>query len=460
MYDKNLWKEVELSEENKKYFECDKTVKYIGPIVDGRIVGRVPEYELYYRTFEGLQDLVHIPEGLPVTGVFDCFIGCNNLNPSFDELEDWLNRTSSGLSDPTVFKNCNSPHFVDVTEKDTAVKLLAKLFNIDSDLVYNKLLAFYGEIQANKANTVETCAYTIFESLNVKAFLEIVELLDVGWVEGWKFTTGTVIRFKSACSSDELPYKASGASKRHIVCTRYSPVRFMSKHVINCFRIPSQFKVTTDDTVLIKMFGRKLIDIVQKTQYNAGTDGVIEVAGDSTIEYNGCAIRASGSLRICGAGTLHVISKSNTQPCIGSETNDSMSYGRWSPSSDEPLNSITIDGVHVICESAVPNFSLGVYGTIQLPEIHYLNGGTLECPETTGERLLIRSGAEDLYGSTKRSELAKYVILNKEKHANLEAYKKQYYPTEEAFECDVPRLIKLLDAEDLDELNTKIVELM
>lgn len=460
MYDKNLWEEVELSEENKKSFECDKTIKYIGPIVDGRIVDEVPKCDVYYQTFAGLTDLVHIPDGLCNTYVFECFKGCCNLNPSFEELETWLNKPCSGLVDPLVFQDCGSPYFIDVKESKTAVELLSSLFNLDAEIVFSKLQRFYGDVYARKADTIKTTLYTIFESLHVSSFLDLVELFDVGWVEGWKFTTGTIIRFKSARSSDELPYKASGASKRHIVCSRYSPVRFMSKTLIDCFRIPSQFKVTTDDTVLIKTFGRQLIDVIQKTQYNAGTDGVIEVAGDSTIEYNGCAIRASGSLRICGAGTLRVISKSNTQPCIGSETNDSMSYGRWSPSSDEPLNSITIDGVHVICESAVPNFSLGVYGTIQLPEIHYLNGGTLECPETTGERLLIKSGAEDLYGSTKRSELAKYVILNKEKHANLEAYKKQYYPTEEAFECDVPRIMKVLDAEDLDELNIKIAALM
>lgn len=92
-----------------------------------------------------------------------------------------------------------------------------------------------------------------------------------------------------------------------------------------------------------------------------------------------------------------------------------MSYGRWEPGKEKPLKKIIIDGAKVVHKLSVPNFSLGSYGESAMPEIDCRNGGSTECPENKGRRVMMQSGAEGLYGSTKRENFAVYEIENSEK---------------------------------------------
>ena len=131
--------------------------------------------------------------------------------------------------------------------------------------------------------------------------------------------------------------------------------------------------------------------------------------GDCVIEAEDSpAIVAKGILTLRGYGSV-LLKSSGMHSTIGIRTHDGMSYGRWCPGTGE-LVKIVIDGVRVRLESGVPNFTIGSYGTELVPEIELLNGATLDCPEMEGNKIMKQSGAEGLYGSTKRSNPAVYEI--------------------------------------------------
>ena len=98
-----------------------------------------------------------------------------------------------------------------------------------------------------------------------------------------------------------------------------------------------------------------------------------------------------------------------TQPIIGPETHDNMSYGRWSPASANMcLDVINIDNVDVTIQRAYP-FSIGSYGYGYVPIVNLINSGSIDCPEGKGYRHLIyRPVAPE--GSTKIEGYCRYVL--------------------------------------------------
>lgn len=139
-------------------------------------------------------------------------------------------------------------------------------------------------------------------------------------------------------------------------------------------------------------------------------NSIIEVSGDVHIAYAGVTIQLlkdCKTLTIKGNGELRIRTNETRQPCIGCATYTGMSYGRWSPGIRPNCNKIVIDGVRVICESLVENFTIGQYGTNYCPVIECINGGSIDCPEVKGERY-IEYQAEAPSGSTKISENMKY----------------------------------------------------
>ena len=157
--------------------------------------------------------------------------------------------------------------------------------------------------------------------------------------------------------------------------------------------------------------GTKFNNTHLKHSYKAGKDAVVEVTGDNSIVTTGCPLQASGTLTIKGSGMLTLECSEGMQACIGTETHTGMSYGRWEPGRGPSLNKIIVDGVKVDCHSRVLNFSIGSYGESEVPEIECINGGSLNCPEINGKRIMNRSGAEGLCGSTKRENCAEYKIV-------------------------------------------------
>lgn len=113
---------------------------------------------------------------------------------------------------------------------------------------------------------------------------------------------------------------------------------------------------------------------------------------------------------IRGRGRLILVSTEDMQPCIGVRTATGLSWGRWCPSNSKPVCKIVIDGVEVVCEGKVDNFTLGKYGSDFIPDIELLNGGSIQCPEMKGRRVLTQRG-ESSPGSTKLSGYAMYDIV-------------------------------------------------
>jgi hypothetical protein len=115
-------------------------------------------------------------------------------------------------------------------------------------------------------------------------------------------------------------------------------------------------------------------------------------------------------IRIYGGGHL-IIEAAPIQPCIGPETNDGMSYGRWEPDEYNKLKKIVIDGVRVELRPCEEAFSIGGYNFKEYPTVELVNGGELiNCPELTGERILVKI-AYPPDGSTKICERPIYKII-------------------------------------------------
>ncbi len=139
----------------------------------------------------------------------------------------------------------------------------------------------------------------------------------------------------------------------------------------------------------------------------------LDVRNDVTIEA-GIPIEVNGVeiAVIKGSGALYLKATEFMQPCIGSRTYTGMSYDRWTPNCCK-CKKIIVDGVHVVCESITPNFTIGAYNFEEYPEIICLNGGELLCVETSAKRIL-KTKAYPPDGSTKISTVAEYVLEGQE----------------------------------------------
>lgn len=139
----------------------------------------------------------------------------------------------------------------------------------------------------------------------------------------------------------------------------------------------------------------------------------LKIAGNVVINSETPIQCSGGVVTIKGIeGSKLTLKSGEQQPCIGPWTRTGMSYGRWSPEGTSPKE-IIIDNCTVICESKVDSFSLGCYGTNDIPKITLLNGGKLICPETSGNRVILKQAVPP-GGSTKISEPMIYGIMKKE----------------------------------------------
>lgn len=156
-------------------------------------------------------------------------------------------------------------------------------------------------------------------------------------------------------------------------------------------------------------------------------NGVLTIQGNVSIEAS-CPLAALGELTIKGNGKLTLIATDNQQPCIGPETWTGLSFGRWQINGHS-LRSITIDGVHVVCKSKIPNFSIGSYGTTDYPTINLINGGSIDCEEYSmkGDNCIdnhrVMTKEQTHYaGSTKFDDYPEYAVNPKESHGRIGAF--------------------------------------
>lgn len=170
-------------------------------------------------------------------------------------------------------------------------------------------------------------------------------------------------------------------------------------------------EIPKDSTLLPNAVYRD-ITIKRDVNFNNGIE-IFNVAGKVTINSETPLKCSGGIVKIKGEdGSVLTLISGEQQPCIGPWTRTGMSYGRWSPEGTSPKE-IIIDNCTVICESKVDSFSLGCYGTNDIPKITLLNGGKLICPETSGNRVILKQTVPP-GGSTKISEPMVYGIMKKE----------------------------------------------
>lgn len=413
-YDPELWQLVDLNNPEEYSTACTKTLKYVGPIVDGNIVGNVPQWPALVNTFSGITNLVHVPTGLRKGWLFNAFEGCTSLNPTIEELQRFNEQHFSGTYSKFIFKNCGSPYITDISKGEvTTWEALAVLFNkseqeikdVAKDTEY-----FSGRFREGRLQDMEVkqpnCAWALCR-INLSVIATLVKKFKP--VKPIILSTGGALVFDHASRSSDLPYKAQYVHDDIAIVCQWEPVR-IDDYIVHFIYLSDDFKVDSDDEVLLSKYGRELSNCNLTVPYKAGKDATVTVEGDSSIECDGCPLQASGVLTITGSGTL-TLTGGYMQACIGTETHTGMSFGRWEPGRDEPLEKIIVDGVRVICKSKVPNFSLGSYGKYENPDIDCINGGSIVCPEVKGMRVMMQAGNENLCGSTKRSKSAEYVIV-------------------------------------------------
>ena len=153
------------------------------------------------------------------------------------------------------------------------------------------------------------------------------------------------------------------------------------------------------------------------TSINGSVDvceGVLSIKGDVRVQ--GSIYTHEGDLFIdgldCDNASLMITDKRGdriTQPLIGPQTHDNMSYGRWSlVSMSRVLLNITLENVAVVISSNA-SFTIGSYGYQTIPEIHCDDNSYLDCPEKYGYRHLVEAPVAP-EGSTKIEGYCRYVI--------------------------------------------------
>lgn len=217
--------------------------------------------------------------------------------------------------------------------------------------------------------------------------------------------------------SDEYMCKVVSRVKSTLVVSKTvlgkdMPIRLDDSHVYyiymnivldldNIKDVPKGLMLTTP----ITLHNNVIHETIRATEGTA----IITLNGDTTIDCN-LPIDVTGceTLIIKGEGTL-TLESGEHQPCIGSKTDTGLSYGRWSLGKEFKCKRICISGVNVILNPGVPYFTIGRYGTNEMIDIEVWNGGRINAPELTGQRVIVQQALPPI-GSTKISESMVYGI--------------------------------------------------
>lgn len=397
------WEIFEIPAEviEKRELEQDYSIKYVGPIENGTTVEEVPKVPMLYKTFAGRRELVQIPLGLERGLNYDIVEGCNKFNPSTGSLIKYT-ESYGGTSTVQQFNDTGSPYIIDAKgmSKKRYSEIVSMITGNEPEVVRKQIVEKFGE-------NFDEPGFFFSERDFLKALGIVKEQVKPKVL---KFSTGYTLRIVEVHKASEMKYSAEVATKDFALGSQYRSFDLFRKHS-DLYVLADDFVIDNDDEVLINTLGIEFNGKELKNPYKAGNDATITVTGDNSIEAEECPLQTSGTLTIAGTGTLTLVSNGEMQACIGTATHTGMSYGRWEPGREKPLKKIIIDGVKVICKSQVPNFSLGSYGEPAVPEIECINGGSLNCPEINGKRIMNRSGAEGLCGSTKRENCAEYEIV-------------------------------------------------
>lgn len=405
-YDDKFWKPIEVPEEFRMEHDWNYTLQYIGPIVDGSVQAEFPwlsnDYEepyeaTFYKTYAGVKGLRHCPT-LRRNLMYRVFEGCEDFD-AFEEVLDWLSKSHGGTSRGGIYDGLVSD------------KILEYSGRLSQEPIANILISWLN-LPIEK---MQSRGYSTWIEDGLEDALNAIDNKRV-WDEVKYTRLGYKIQVQTFSKASELPQVEKCIICNKIVCNT-------SPYIGIAYDRSFMIAVPTDDFVN-DINDDDLYKLTGYTIERENLDRGIRVYSDSMLfKVPKCTITAQGfnedvpintqtdTLTIkSDCGTEIILNGVLQQPCIGALTHTNMSYGRWGVSRDTRLKKLILDNVHIICNNKVTNFSLGTYGELEQPEIVLLNGATIDCPETRGNRVMVRSGAEGVYGSTKYEAPAEYKI--------------------------------------------------
>ena len=412
-YDETLWEPVKLPldvakiwfNDNNEYTDEElakaETLHYVGPIIDGKITCDVPEIPLYWETFSGLLELKEIPMNFRPMDFWYPFKDCKNLIITEEFRDEYMDR----------YKYCSGKRYGSILSKSNA-----NVVNMESIHTFQEFISCLVGYDVGLHDKIKTNLFGINIANDI---YDVFEALQIILDDGAFLDDRVIINNALGKFVIKRIHKASDI-KANIL---YADSRFvLASHVSGCIRLDSKYDVIvyvfeddfSNDTMnadILKVRPETLSNCTLKKALDCSNKSELCIDGDVTIisEGDSPAVICNKNFIIKGSGTLKLVGK-GMHPALGLETHTGMSYGRWCPDGYNTFNELIIDGVQVTLESDVPNFTLGSYGISKIPKIKCINGGSLECPEMHGNRIMKQSGAEDLAGSTKRSNPAIYEI--------------------------------------------------
>lgn len=408
-FDDTLWEIMDIPEEvYRSWYELDEhpnapyltqTLHYVGPVVGGEILCEIPHMNFWYHTFANCKELKEIPQKFNPIEFWEPFFGCCNLNPSIEKVQVIQKRVMfcSGKCHGRLLDHCGSPHILMV---DTLDEFFAKLtgYNLPQFSKLRDMAASWFQVE----DLTKIITSILQQGLPLKATTRITN-------------SAGIIEIKHISKTSEIPafcyYKVSITSDFIIACSCSGADMVTDSVEVFVGVFADNFVNDTMDADILSVRPQAISGNIKGSITVTNSEVLFD--GDCTMEAEQCpVIVAEGILTLKGCGNI-LLKSSGMQPVIGIVTTTGMSYGRWCPGYGK-LEKIVIDGVQVKLEGEVSNFTIGSYGKGYVPEIELINGGTLDCPETKGKRVMKQSGAEDLYGSTKRSKLAIYEIGEQE----------------------------------------------
>lgn len=384
-YNEAYWELIDLPEEFKDGNDelLPKSLHYVGPVVDGAVVEEFPWFEYpvaMYKTFAGVKGLTKSPK-VRMKHAYCMFEGCSDF-ADIEGAYEYYHR-GGGCAHSALFEDADIPGMLGNGGYwlKTESEILAEVFGVDSG-----------------------------------SLLKVLDSIPVQETKIY-FESGAYLQTKVIHKASEIKEGGKQVFSKGAVCSVWSPIRIGYNNVTIYF-FADDFVNDIDDKEVMQVTGFVVNDTTSES-FSVGRNATVTVNTDCIVTSVEPPINCCGTVTIKGTGqTLTLVSK-GANPCIGPATWDGMSYGRWEPSR-ERLGKIVLDGVHVVCKNeVVSNFSIGRYGTNDMPEIELKNGATLDCPEMKGERVMVKSGAEGLCGSTKRSDPAVYELKNVTKQLNI-----------------------------------------
>jgi len=398
-YDPNLWRPIDVPEEFRFKPQYDKSIQYIGPVVDGAVVQEFPwinEPISMYKTYANLDGLTKCPR-IPKRHTYRVFEGCTNIDTIIEQRwpKAWDDDNNEGGfiicdGDELTSYGCGCAHG-----------------GLYDGVISDKLIEY----------STGTPTYSIIDWLGLDESLKetYIDLYGSKFKEVIGTLTPEMNISKSCFTAGGLKIECKVIHKSSEL-TKYG-IKILSPKVIVNALTP---QTPIDDPTVSYSICVLANDFVN----DAGRRELFEICGYNLIveEYNGnidarsstinvaipnCTINAETPINTnveeltikSEIGSTLVLKSGDRQPCIGPETDTKLSSGGWCKTYRRWIKKIILDNVHVICDNAVSNFSIGMYGIEDVPEIVLLNGATIECPEVHGTRIMNVIGESSLKSS-------------------------------------------------------------